>query len=528
MAYTGPTDASLPESVRKLPKRLGAIWVNTYNAVLDESDDEAAAAKSAWSAVRKSTPKKAETGGPPPADDNAGDGQFGAAGSKKSKSIELMDLHQQVNNEFLRQYPDPDMYLIAVYDDHLIVSPAINETFKVPYTVELAKAEDKQTESVASIVFAARSQWVPVIRTFTAVKTITQDDGRIRWLTVSSGSFEDRERQIVSSDLLQSAIADADKTGDRGELWVHHVPGSAVGLCDYQAFVDGFLLESGLMYQSPFGEAAVRYLDANPETGVSIQFAYKELTRDGIYLPPGYIMERSILPADAAAFPWSGIALTEFANMTTITDEKRRSLEAILGPELAGSVIANLSVNAKALTGAGVRYKELGGGEDAPETPEPVIEPDPDAGLEDSAEAPVTEPDEETEVEAETETPTPAIEPEPEPVEYEFELSDAALDQIVERVKARLGLEGVVEKSYNPLQDQMDAMRAVLETLTADVARLGESEEARIVEKATNMPRATMRRILRPTQRKELENESEQPTPSESLADIGRRTLHGN
>lgn len=521
MPYSGPGDRTLPEAVRKLPKWLRNIWVGAFNAVMEQDNDESKAFPIAWAAVRRASDKK----GKKMMDELTAEGQSSTTAAesakKKEKAIEIRDWEDAIEQAWEDEFGGGEAEamgmapsgpeLEAVYDTHVIVSEG-EQLYKAPYTAEWVTAADGETQSIAGVTFAPRAEWLPVVRTFVALKLFREPDERLRWLAVSSGGFEDREGEVVSTAYLEDAIARADKSGDRGDLRVYHIPGTRIGSCDYQALADGFLLESGLFDETPAGRAGAEYVQAHPDTRLSIGFVYRHRTADGVYMPPGMILERSILPPDAAAFPWSGITLTELADMTTMTESKQKALEEILGPDIAGEVLTNLEGNAKSLQDAGVRFKEL--------EPEEGTAKDAESA-EQAAEKAVTEL-EAAPVLAEA-TVTPA-----EPLVEEFEMSDEALDQIAAKLYERF--EGLVTKSIVPLGDQMAALRTVIQEMGADVARLTEAEDVRIAEKAAELPRATVRRILRPTQReKALETEPEQPQGAAvALTDIGIQTLYGS
>lgn len=407
------------------------------------------------------------------------------------KSLNLMDWQIAVAREFETQYPM--FYSGPVFDDHLIVfANDDNRQWKAGYTLARETVGDGETETITGVTFAPQADWVQVVPVYAAMKLFEQEDGRFRWLAVSSGGFEDWDGEVVSTSFLEDCVDRADKMGDHGELWVAHVPGTRIGDCDFMALSDGFLLESGLFDQTPMGERAKAYLIEHPESEVSITFAYRNRSRDGVYAPPGFIIERSILPAGTAAFPWSSISLMEMDTMATISEPKRKALADILGEDVAGEVLAGMERGAKVLQAAGVRFKEL-------------AQP---AGISGSEAAPieVTQP-------ADMET------------IQEFELSDEALDGIADKLWQRVG--GLVEKSITPLGTQFGELRTVVEAMGADLARLTEAEDERIAEKAANLPRATVRRILRPTQEKSLADQPEAPTGAGSLLDIGKRTLYG-
>ena len=192
-----------------------------------------------------------------------------------------------------------------------------------------------------------------------AMKLIAQPDGSTRWLLVSSGGYQDADDEIVSTALIESAVKQGDSSGQRGPLLIFHIPGSDIGQCDFQALTSGFLLESGTFDSTPAGKAAEAHLKEHAaDYGVSIRFLAAERTPEGVYNPPGMILERSILPSADAAFPWSYVELKEFDGMTGLDEKKMAVLRAIVGDDIAGRIVNELEKRARDLQSRGIRFKE--------------------------------------------------------------------------------------------------------------------------------------------------------------------------
>lgn len=365
------------------------------------------------------------------------------------------------------------LWPIQILDDALIVQAPEDTLYRVPYAVnrQAVEGDPAGQEIVTGFTFSPRQDWVKVMRTFVEVKAIDQADGRVRWLAVSSGGFQDRDGEIVSTAFLESAVKAADTTGQRGTLDIWHIPGTDIGGCDYQTVANGFLIESGLFDDTEAGlRVAVALKENGDQYGVSIQFVHTGIAPGGVYMPPGAILRRSILPKDAAAFPWSGIALKELADMAVqIDDKKRAELVALVGEEIANVMLAAVDGNAQKLKELGVRFKEI-------------------------AVAPM----EGVAVEGVTLEATSAI--------YDVELTDTAAASIAEKAVADL-LPAVRNMLTAALADQKDLHAAVKQMsadvgkLTVDVAEMRRDEDARIAEKAAGgLSRAQMRMIRRPTQ----------------------------
>ena len=297
-------------------------------------------------------------------------------GADAEKAVKLGELEMTLQRDFGEQFPG--WIIWEMFDDHVIArqappnapdDPRVNywfesELWKVPFTVQRRPLpEAPEYEAIDGVTFAPREGWLQVTPVFTQFKALKQADGRTRWVMTSSGGFEDRDGEIVSTAFLESAVKAADHTGNRGPLLIFHVPGSDVGTCDTQAVIGepGFLLESGLFAETEAGQRAAAYFTEHAkEYGGSIKFLYVNRTPDGVYLPPGLIMERSVLPANWAAFPWSAITLKEVSEMAKgLSAEKRAELERVLGPDLAEQIVAGLDEGGEALKALGVRWKEV-------------------------------------------------------------------------------------------------------------------------------------------------------------------------
>jgi cation transport regulator ChaB len=415
---------------------------------------------------------------------------FEIAGMKgpEEKALRLDDLGDRVREAFLEEFAPQYVYgsppapgepipvpfwIEQAFEDHLIVySPQDDCYWKIPFTLarRAVEGDPGSQEIVERIEFAPRNEWIRVLPTFVEMKAFDQADGRTRWIAVSSGGFEDRDGEIVSTAFLEEAVKAADADGERGTLDVWHIPGSDIGTCDWQAVWRGFLVESGLFDDTPAGRAAAaRVKEAGDEYGMSIQFVFAQRTPDGVYLPPGRIVRRSVLPRDAAAFPWSGITLKEWGEaMKDIDERKRAELARLVGEEEAARILEAVGASAERLKQAGVRFKEVATATVAGERP---------ADGENARTAGSF-----------------AL-----PDAFAVELNDAALDALAEKAAARV-IPALSERlQFATVADGLKSLQAAVDRLAADVAELRRSEEERIAEKAADLSRAQIRFVRRPT-----------------------------
>lgn len=408
----------------------------------------------------------------------------------EAKSINLRRTADEVQQRFYQTFAGLDAYPIEVFDDHLIVQlwgqpngpaqPAASY-FKVPFvaTMTALPGDPDGQEVTETVSFAPRAEWVRVWPTFVTFETIKQADGKARWVMVSSGGFEDRDREIVSTAFLESAVKAADETGERGPLLIYHIPGSQIGTCDTQMVIGspGFLLESGTFDDTEAGRRAAAYFAEHAnEYGGSIRFVYNQRTLDGVYLPPGLILERSVLPRDRAAFPWSGVQVMEVEKMMGINEEKLAELKKILGNDLAEQIVQGLAASAEQLKATGIRWKE--------------VQPDADAGREETV------------------------------VAQEVILTPETVAAVAKEA---------TDKALAQISPVLDALRQAVEKLASDVAALQREDDEKLAEKVRQLPRATVKalsggQVVRPTQRDGIVSEQAKA----SALDLARRTLYGD
>lgn len=199
-----------------------------------------------------------------------------------------------------------------------------------------------------------------------------------RWIGVSSTAYRDRDGEIVSQAALRQAVADADRTGERGDLRFWHEPSLSLGTCDFQAISESgrLLIESGL-FHSP--DIAQKVAAQAGRLGLSIGFYHplNEPDRERVFSHIA-IFERSLAPRERVSNRF-----TQFHTMKEdampISKEKEHAARALFGEnwrehlqfvESADKAAAESGTAYKAdatplaeITMNGVRYRAV---EDAP------------------------------------------------------------------------------------------------------------------------------------------------------------------
>lgn len=359
---------------------------------------------------------------------------------------------------------------------------------------------------------------------YSAVKSVRQRDGSLRWLTISTGVFEDRDGEVVPTAYVEQAVKDSDESGERGFLNLWHVPGSELGPCDFQLFHSGFLLESGTFYDTPWAAKAAGVIASGEKSlGVSVEFFHSGIDRDGVYIPPGdgsrFIVNRSVLPFAAAAFPWSGIALKEGGMDAEKLAKKRVFLEDMVGVEKATEILTAMELGGDALRAAGVRWKESGDVSDAVTTPaqEPVAEVTAEKAVTDSQEAASGSGEQPAEdIPDEQDDNTMRIVFDDDSVTL---LASRVADMVMERMSPQFATKEAREVSVAQLLTEVGELRIAVKELAVDI-------DERVSQKVRELPRAAV--LYRPSKQTPAAAEKETAT-DKAVGDVerGLKTLFG-
>jgi len=166
-----------------------------------------------------------------------------------------------------------------------------------------------------------------------------EKEGRTYWVALSASAFKDRDGEIISRKALDYAVKFADRTGERGELRLFHLPGSKVGKCLVSFREDCFLVEAGVWDETPLAQAAMKTIRENPDRyGVSIGFVFDpQYAHDGVFEDRVIVIERSITTKERAACPFTSI---ELASKEVSEMSVRDDLIELVGAENADKVLA--------------------------------------------------------------------------------------------------------------------------------------------------------------------------------------------
>lgn len=191
-----------------------------------------------------------------------------------------------------------------------------------------------------------------------------QKDGRLRFFTMWSNNFMDREGEVFPEYAHKEYVEYSNEAQAFPELWMWHTPGTKYGQVDWMDMTDGFVCASGLIDSDK--EMLAEQL-AKEDVGVSHGF-YGILS--GKEYPWYRTYEISTLPrANAAVWTTSFNLLNEGVKEMAFTQQRK---DFLIGHGVSAEQIADFEKNAAALSKGlrdlGVSYKDTSL-EPEPETP---------------------------------------------------------------------------------------------------------------------------------------------------------------
>lgn len=190
---------------------------------------------------------------------------------------------------------------------------------------------------------------------------IKQINGKPWFISYSTNAFQDREKEIFSTDSLEQYVSQAEKSGDRGFFNLWHIPGTDFARKEWQAVIGRFLVEAGPFLDNEQGQKALtffsEYSDGHPDIapegwGESPEYKYlPEERKSGVYKNI-WITRTSTLPRMAAANLWTkgGIAMA-------LSEQQKQAANKIFGEVLAATIIRGAEDATKELEEAGVAHK---------------------------------------------------------------------------------------------------------------------------------------------------------------------------
>jgi hypothetical protein len=200
-------------------------------------------------------------------------------------------------------------------------------------------------------------------------------NGELWHFTWSTNAFEDREKEIFSTNSLKQYVDQASQKNEKGFFNFWHIRGTDFAAKQWQMVIGRFLVESGPYLDNERGRAAKdffsKFTAGHPKIapegwGCSPEYKYLPEERDtGIY-ENIWITRTSTLPRMAAANIWTETSqLTRSKNMALSEDQIKAAVEVFKDEEFVKTLIQEGESKTFELEAAGVAHK---GETEKPET----------------------------------------------------------------------------------------------------------------------------------------------------------------
>ena len=273
-----------------------------------------------------------------------------------TKAISFEDLSSQMWAAFDEMWytTGKDYWLRETFTNYCVAFSPSEGLKKFPYTITDGKVVLGEPETV-------EVDYVPPKGKVFLHKTTT---GAVRWLAISSNTFEDLDKETISEKALKHSMRAAKESGDFGELRLEHINVSRVGKCDGQGLFKGFLVETGTFDDNDRAKNCIKTLEADVEGKykISVGFFYNpDDLIDGVYKDSVVIFERSITDHPANTKTAIGVATPELIEQEVekMKDEQvYQRLVALVGTSEADKIVAAGNDGLKALYGAlNAKYK---------------------------------------------------------------------------------------------------------------------------------------------------------------------------
>lgn len=379
MPYSGADDKDLPENVKKLGKKLRKQWVEVFNSTMKDGGDESKAFKYANGVIKKQAKAWVSEWNVYDAQVSQANAGYNALGATDSKGCANCNWFVSpdacilvsgtvaptgMSNFWLAKqvYEMQPMDVVIVgdetkeLDDDGLVAKI--KSFLSSLGIKgLTQIQANEKESVTEV---AAQDAVPQAAVQTGEDKwyfIKQNDERIRFFTIFSNNFKDRQEETITEEAHKEFAdwTEKNKTFPELHLW-HCGKKSRWGITDWIDYTNGFVCASGLVDQDK--EYIAEKLQKE-DIGVSHGFI-------GLSLPgtKSIIRYRSFeispLPRWASANSWTNFATDVGEIGMPFSDKRKTWLKEISGlsDEQIGAWeqdVDKLSTNLKEM---GIEFKD--------------------------------------------------------------------------------------------------------------------------------------------------------------------------
>jgi hypothetical protein len=212
-------------------------------------------------------------------------------------------------------------------------------------------------------------------------KEVGGEPGLVTWTT---NAFEDRDEELFSTAGLEKYVGAAEKSGERGQYNLWHIPGTGFADVVWQAVIGRYLVEAGQFTKDAKGQSARGFFEEHPERhpkhapegwGCSPEFRYLPEERSkGVY-ENFWITDRAVLPRMAAA---NVRTRATGGNIMAISKQQMELGEELLGADTMEAIVEEAEQESAKHEADGVAFKEADAEEAAVEETEQEQESEPE------------------------------------------------------------------------------------------------------------------------------------------------------
>lgn len=365
MPYSGASDESLPDNVKKMSLGKRKQWVEVFNSSIAAGDDEGTAFAKANGVAKKKALIE----------------DWYDLDSRQLSMVDAEYSHYGASSEggcaSCRWFVSPNSCLLVWgdvsptgkcklwYDGaSMMAEPEMMEKEAHPLRKllqSIAKAlhlnedgsepDPSPLSEVAAPEPASAEQ--PPVRPIMFVKT---SDGRTRFFTSFTNAFKDLHGEIITQAAHKDYVFWATQKQQYPELQLWHCgPQSKFGQVDWLDYTDGFVVASGLI------DADKEYIaDALKEADVKVSHGFYGVSNDAKEIVAYRTFEVSVLPADNAANPYTSFNIAKEFDMG-FNPVKREWLKTVanMSDDAIAAWESKLVDMKKSLEQLGIEYKEV-------------------------------------------------------------------------------------------------------------------------------------------------------------------------
>lgn len=180
--------------------------------------------------------------------------------------------------------------------------------------------------------------------------------GENQWIAWYTNAYQDRDKEFFPEDAIARDVKFMQENKSFPELWFYHIPGTKHGTGTWCDMVGRLAFAIGNFDPSPMAQAFKEYYKTHPAE-LSHGFIYDASKKINGAFYDYHTYEISTLPPGKAANPYTAFDVKEQTMPSKLSPDQFKSLQAIVGEDLALQIVQDGTQREKALQAAQVAYK---------------------------------------------------------------------------------------------------------------------------------------------------------------------------